>query len=120
MNKFFWGISLSSFLLVTIFALSSCKADKLPAVGQVEFCDTIDASYTASVKQILDAKCAIPACHGGPQSPSLSTFADVNARTTRIVARALEQQTMPPANMPQLTNEEIDILNCWKNENFPE
>jgi hypothetical protein len=34
--------------------------------------------------------------------------------------RALDLKTMPPFGMLQLTEDEIKILTCWKEANFPE
>lgn len=106
------------FVAVTFF--QGCKADKLPDPVTASFCDTISATYNASVKAIIDSKCAISSCHGGPQGPNLSTFSGVSGASDRIAARALDLQTMPPSSMPQLTNEEMDIMNCWRNDGFPE
>ena len=43
----------------------------------------------------------------------------------RIKSRVLDARDMPPANAPagkpqELTQEELDILTCWVNENYPE
>jgi uncharacterized membrane protein len=103
-----------------LFQLSACRTDQLPEAVEPEFCDTIGATYNEEVKAIIDAKCASSGCHDGTQPPRLDTYFDVNNQTDRIDVRALTQQTMPPASRPQLTNEELDILNCWKNASYPQ
>ncbi len=108
----------SSLFLGTVF--QSCKADKLPPPDELEFCDTIAATYTSNVKAILDAKCATSSCHGGPQGPVFTDYSQTNSNSARIGIRAIDQQTMPPSFMPQLTNEELDILKCWRDAGFPE
>lgn len=106
--------------LCLLLSFYSCTADELPSPGSLDFCDTVEATYNASVKAIIDSKCAVSSCHGGPQQPNLTDFNAVNTNSDRISVRALDQQTMPPASMPALTNDEIDILNCWREAGFPE
>lgn len=120
--KKLWIIGLNVFFLAICLQITACRTDQLPepVVEEPEFCDTIGATYNDAVKGIIDAKCAVSGCHNGSQPPLLTSFSGVDAQTDRIDVRALTQQTMPPSSMPQLSNEEIDILNCWKNASYPE
>ena len=120
MNRKFILVVSICFAGIGLLTMQGCKADKLPVAENPTFCDSITATYNASVKAIMDAKCALPSCHGGPQSPSFVDYTAISSVTDRIAIRALDLQTMPPSGMPQLTNEELDIMNCWRNAGFPE
>lgn len=120
MKRIFFLAASVGLFLITFAVMQGCKADELPEPENPTFCDSITATYNAAAKSIIDSKCALSGCHGGPQSPSLSSYATISAVTDRIAVRALDVQNMPPAGMPQLTEEEKDILNCWRNAGFPE
>ncbi len=112
-------ISLSFLLIFTIAnSLYSCRADELPEPEVPTFCDSITVNYNTNVKNIIDNKCGT--CHNNGQNPGLGTFSQVSGSAERMMIRALDQQTMPPASMPALTQEEKDILSCWRNAGFPE
>lgn len=120
MKKIFQFGLLFFFSQILIFSLNSCKNDKLPEPQIPNFCDSISATYTDSVKSIIDSKCSVSGCHLNAQGPLLNNYTEVFGNAQRISARALDQKTMPPAGMPQLTNEEIEILSCWREAGFPE
>jgi hypothetical protein len=73
--------------------------------------------YTAQVQNILNGKCATPACHGSALTTlNLSNFAGASIGKQGIVdrTRATAGSPMPPANNPtQLTDEERDLLQLW-------
>jgi uncharacterized membrane protein len=54
------------------------------------------------------------------QNPVLNNYTQVFGSSGRIAVRALDLKTMPPQGMPQLTDDEIKILTCWKESGFPE
>jgi uncharacterized membrane protein len=72
------------------------------------------------VKAIIDAKCSVAGCHLNTQNPNLNNYTQVFGSSDRIAVRALDLKTMPPLGMPQLTEDEIKILTCWKEAGFPE
>jgi uncharacterized membrane protein len=120
MQKLIRFFALSSTALILFYSFLSCKQDKLPTPQAPTFCDSISATYNDSVKAIIDSKCSVAGCHLNSQSPNLNNYSQVFGSSNRIAVRALDLKTMPPIGMPQLTEDEIKILTCWKEANFPE
>lgn len=83
-------------------------------------CATDSLTYDGDVASIINAKCAIPACHGGSQSPALSNFTEVSNNLDRIRVRALEAETMPPPSSTPLTDCEKQKLGAWINSGAPQ
>lgn len=117
------------FLLVLMFSsifLSSCGKDD----------DSCDATYNSNVRAIIENSCAYAGCHAGAEasmwvsesSKDYTNFAGMQANITdgSFVKRVLEQKNMPPDDFipegrpTELTAEEIEILTCWQENNFPE
>jgi uncharacterized membrane protein len=73
------------------------------------------------VQRIVQKRCTV--CHS--TSPAIRTFGiapggvvfetaqDIHGRADRIEARAVQTQTMPPANMTFMTDEERALLAAW-------
>lgn len=120
MQKLIRFFALSSITLVLFYSFFSCKQDKLPLPQVPSFCDSITATYNDTVKAIIDAKCSVAGCHLNSQSPNLNNYTQVFGNSNRIAVRALDLKTMPPLGLPQLTEDEIKILTCWREANFPE
>jgi uncharacterized membrane protein len=120
MKKLFKFGTASFAALIVFYSFFSCKQDKLPLPEVPTFCDSITATYTDTVKAIIDAKCSVAGCHLNTQSPNLNNYSQVFGSSERIAVRALDLKTMPAVGMPQLTEDEIRILTCWRESNFPE
>lgn len=101
--------------------LSSCYYDNEQELyPAVQVCDTASLTYDSVISDIINGKCALPACHGGSQNPNLSNFAGVSANIDRVKARAVDLKTMPPASATQLTDCEITKLQFWINNGAPQ
>lgn len=120
MGKILKIFATTAFFILLFNFFSACKTDILPEPQQPTFCDSITATYNASVKDILDAKCAVAGCHLNTQNPILNNYSQVFENSDRIAVRSLDLKTMPKFGMPQLTDEEIEILTCWREAGFPE
>lgn len=120
MKKLFKFGTASFAALLVFYSFFSCKQDKLPLPEVPTFCDSITATYDGSVKAIIDAKCAVAGCHLNTQNPNLNNYSQVFENSDRIAVRSLDLKTMPQFGMPQLTDEEIEILTCWREAGFPE
>lgn len=113
-------------VMLPFLFLQSCLSEKLPEPMESEFCETIDATYVATVKDIIDKNCAYSGCHiSGFPSGDFSTYAGLESRINngRINARVLDLRDMPPSNAPaatELTQEELDIFMCWVSAGYPE
>lgn len=109
-------------LLVATALWPSCKKDKLPEPAANAACDTLMPTYQNAIKAILDAKCAVPGCHTpGFSSGDFSTYESVLPRIGNgsFRRRALDQRDMPPAGSPQLTEEELLLIECWLEAGYP-
>jgi uncharacterized membrane protein len=120
MKKMLRFLTASTIVLFAFYSFYACKQDKLPLPEVPTFCDSITASYNDTVKAIIDSKCSVAGCHLNTQSPNLNNFTQVFNNSNRIAVRALDLKTMPPLGMPQLTEDEIKILTCWREAGFPE
>ncbi len=67
-------------------------------------------SFEQSIMPIIDLNCAASDCHGGSQSPNLTTLATIQSVATTIKA-VTKNKTMPKVG--SLTEEEIDLIACW-------
>ena len=81
---------------------------------------TTGVNYTDNIASIINTNCAISGCHSGVQSPNLSSFNGVSNSAGRVLARAAAR-TMPPSSSGlSLTNEEIQLIECWVEDGKPQ
>jgi uncharacterized membrane protein len=120
MKNIFQSTLMLIFTVVLMQLFFACKSDELPAAIDTVDCDVVPANYNDSVKAILDSKCSFNGCHADNQSPIMTNYSEALNSSQRIIVRALDVQTMPPAGLPQLTEREKSILRCWSNKGFPE
>lgn len=111
--------------LAAVFAFSNCDKDD----------DGCNHTYENGVKDIIDKSCSYAGCHAGPDASMWvpETSADYtnyegmmfDLNSGEFESRALILRNMPdtmwtPDDRPQvLTEEEIEILNCWKDNGYP-
>lgn len=110
---------LFSFLFVATLFTSSCKDD------DDNPCEDITATYDGAVKGIIDATCAHVGCHAG----AYDTYATMQSVLTaeKFGTRVLDEKNMPPAaelipeGLPtELTDAQLEILQCWADAGYPE
>lgn len=101
---------------VTFFSCSEESKEEDSTGGSDDSCGTY--TYTAEAKDIIDTQCG--SCHTNGQSPNLTNYAEVQAQIVRIKARAVDQKTMPPNGSGTLTDAQLEILECWIDDNAPE
>ncbi len=65
---------------------------------------------------IIQANCATSSCHGGSQSPNMSTKENIINSSSRILARA-SAGTMPPSG--KIPDADISKISCWVNDSTP-
>ena len=111
-------LSLFSLFLI----LWACNGDNSGTTD----CTGVVASYSATVKDILNSSCALSGCHTSqnPQSNiDLSTYdkAKLNgAKASFLCSIKHESGCKPmPDGSPKLTDTEIKILDCWASNGFP-
>ncbi len=69
-------------------------------------------SLENDIMPIINSNCAITGCHANVTSPRFNSKEDVIAAAARIKART-QAKTMPPASRPEMSQEEIDLIACW-------
>ena len=119
--------TLKTFLFFTVAILvTSCAYNKeqLPSPengggGNAPYNGPI-ITYTSHVKTIIDNNCI--GCHSGGQPPNLTTYSGVQAQaaTGRILARVINGSPsfMPPSgSLPQA---DIDTVQFWLDQGFPQ
>lgn len=71
---------------------------------------TSGVSYSASIKEIIETKCAISGCHNGTQFPDFRVFKNIQDNAARV--KTLTGDGSMPLNST-LTQEQINLIACW-------
>ncbi|MFM9985329.1 MAG: hypothetical protein ACKVOK_08870 [Flavobacteriales bacterium] len=101
-------------ILVVVAIAGACK--KKPQ------CDGSNPTYTSSIKSIIDGNCNSSGCHNsGSGNGVFTTYTGLkpyldNGSFKRSV---LEDQTMPEGSA-KLSKDELNKLQCWSENGFPE
>jgi uncharacterized membrane protein len=116
MNK-----NLFSFVVFTslILILSSCKKEEF----FTPVCDGSTPTYDTDIKAIIDNNCTASSCHAAGSSrgdwTSYQTLQGVLVNG-RFEQRVLTTQDMPKGNNKTLTQSEINTIQCWVDNSYPE
>ena len=108
---------------LAIVTVCSCTKDKLPVIDNT--CEE-EYTYTAEIKPIIDKSCAYTGCHvAGFGSGNHTTYNTLKPQLDngRFKVRAIDVRTMPPLGVEssrELTDEDIEKLNCWAEAGYPE
>ncbi len=116
--RVFWVV-----VLITLMLSNACKKD----TNKVDCSTVTGATFTSNsgkIASILEAKCSNASCHGtggaGTSHWARSTDYETVKEHFEHMLEAVEEGTMPQAGSTQLTDEEKDQLECWKNSGYPE
>ena len=107
------------FTATTIFLLFSCNTNKLTPV-----CDGSTPTYEGEVEAIMMQSCSsTTSCHGtgcNKHRGELTTYAQVKASVDEgdFQKHVLVKQNMPKGST--LTQDEINIIQCWINSGATE
>ncbi len=116
------------FFSVVVIALMSCEDDdKIIITNQTkELCDSIDILYTNDVKPLLEeVGCSGVYCHGsGAAGYTMSDYETTmeSAQDPKFL-RALRHETgvsPMPKGREKLSNEEIQVIECWIESGYRE
>ena len=107
--------------IFTILLFSACKTDN-PALQELVDCNTLDNIYTGEVSSILSSNCAT--CHAATSSGSpfvIETYAEFlpYLESGEFEIEVLNEGARM-ADWGNLTEEEIQILQCWYDAGYPE
>lgn len=106
-----------SIVAFAIISTASCKKDLLTPV-----CETgVTPTYNRHIVPIIQANCVESGCHAaGSENGDFTTYYDLHQTimTHQFSKRVLQRQNMP-ANKA-LTQEEIDLIQCWEDTGYLE
>lgn len=117
--------------LTYLLLLFSCTRDSLgePIKGD---CENLNVTYVAMIKPIIDETCAYSTCHLDSAPGNFLSFNGLlpyleNGEFKNRVLNIKDDPTlgMPPDFVPNnrpfsLTDEELNLIRCWLDNNFPE
>jgi len=72
--------------------------------------------FSTSISSIISTNCATGSCHGGSQSPNLSTF-DAIKQNAASIKSVTANGSMPKNG--SLSQAQIDAIACWVNDGAP-
>lgn len=112
-----------TFLFIGILPLlGGCQYDVEEVLyPQDPACETIALSYTANIKQLADANCAVSGCHvAGTGRANLTTYAGLKqvADNGQMRQKVLVEKSMPPSG--PLPDCELRQIDAWLNAGAPE
>ena len=109
------------FLLAGLAGIVSCsKDDDTMDDGNNDDCSSVDITYNNGIKAIIDANCALPACHGGdPTLPDFTIYDNIFARRSLVQSRVVGK-SMPPSGSTALSSDNIQKINCWVENGAPQ
>jgi len=98
----------------------ACTNDELPE-PEPAVCNNEVITYDMHIKEIIDLTCAYDGCHiAGFSSGDFTSYAELQPFIDAgiIETRAVVEQNMPPSNVPagmpaELTDEQLELLQCW-------
>ncbi len=125
-----------AFFIMILVSLLACTNDVLPPPETPEFCVDTSPSYDTNVKAIIDESCAYSGCHDGAGGTGPGNYKSYNGLLSILDngsfrSRVLDQKNDPVQGMPpnndvypesqkdDLTEEELQIIECWLNEGYP-
>ncbi|NND09172.1 MAG: 2-polyprenyl-6-methoxyphenol hydroxylase [Saprospiraceae bacterium] len=101
------------FVIFLILAIASCTKDTEDPMDDAKDCSSTTATYSGDIKAIIDGNCATAGCHNGSTSlPVFDSFDGVFAKRSAIRSRVIAK-TMPPSGKPDLSQAQIDMIDCW-------
>lgn len=117
--------------LSVLLFLIACTNDSLgePVKGE---CDNLSVTYVDLIKPIIDESCAYSNCHLDTAPGNFITYDGIlpfleNGSFRNRVLNIKDDPTlgMPPAFVPSdkpssLTDDELNLIRCWLDNNFPE
>jgi len=113
------------FLIITpiIFLIFSCQNEvfetpQIP-VG-INPCDSLNFTYQADFKLIIDQNCASIGCHDA--NSASGNFTSYEGLKVKLDNGSFEQRVIIQKNMPAsgpLPQETIDQLKCWLENGYP-
>ena len=125
------------FVLCYFFSFIACDNVELPPSETPEFCEDIEVPfYNTTVKPIIESSCAYAACHaaGGIGPGNYNSYEGllnhlesgsfknrvINIKDNEILGMPPNNSVYPESIRDDLTEEELEIMECWLDSGYPE
>ena len=112
-------------VIVLLCVLSACAYDMIES-PEASPC-MIEYAYDTNIKTIIDQNCAYSGCHDGASGApgNFSSFDGLQGSLDngRFFNRVIDTRDMPPdyaAGPTMLQPEELNALQCWAEQSYPE
>jgi hypothetical protein len=103
-------------IVYSIYALSLIWMFLHSCTHQSKVLQACNPQYSRDIRPVINAKCALPACHGGNALlPDLTNDSIVKmyADNGRIRTNIFDLKIMPPASADSLSASEKTKFKCW-------
>ena len=112
-------------ILFILLFLNSCTKDK---IIDPEINCTTNVTYNADIKSIIDKSCAYSSCHvSGFSNGNYLTYSTLKGALTngQFEKWVIRDRLMPPPDAPlgkptALSNKELELIKCWKENSYAE
>lgn len=113
--------------LASLVFFFACKKDKSGEGRDVDCSKVNGATFTSNsgkMQAIVANKCGTSGCHaaGGDGSQHWTYSAEYDSLAPHLdhmYEGVILEKEMPPAGAAPLTEDELDLIQCWKNSGFP-
>jgi hypothetical protein len=118
----------STAIILSIFSVlmfnQSCKKETTP---QTFDCAGVAPTYNGEIKAILNASCATQGCHSASSNAAGRNYSTYSAAKSNASSDAflgsiqhLSGYSAMPKGASKLSDANIKLLSCWKQNGFPE
>jgi hypothetical protein len=111
------------FIFISLTILS-CSRTEIP-FGSTENCDP-ELNYTDNIAEIINSSCAYSGCHLNSAPGIYTSYEGLKGSIDNgeFFTRVLSIRDMPPSYAPddkpqELSAEEIELINCWAENDYP-
>ncbi|MBK9422508.1 MAG: hypothetical protein IPN44_15915 [Flavobacteriales bacterium] len=113
------------FVLAAVLASPGCYYENEQDLYPLDFCDTAAITYSGIIEPIVQANCAIPACHvpGGSGTGDFTSYNGlhgqvVSGRLLPSIMQVSGSAFMPPSG--KLSDCDITKITIWVNAGAPQ
>jgi hypothetical protein len=109
-------------ILLGFLIMHSCTYHKGEIVS-VEICDTMDVTYNSGIADIVNSSCTFSGCHeAGAGFGDFTTYTALKEKADggQLQDRVLDQKNMPPSGYTALTEDQLQLIDCWLQNGAPE
>lgn len=100
-----------------LFFQTSCTADEVPEPEVKPFCDSLTITFDSHIDTLFVSNCI--KCHNPRGTfPDLTDYSNLNSAIFQDIFDEVSTGSMPQDKV--MTIEEIQLIECWKDDGFLE